>query len=167
MAWADLIKSRPFIDPDRRGVTGGSYGGYMTLWIIGHTQQFNAAVAQRVVSNFISMWGSSDMNWRFSALVGDAVPLDDIETAWNHSPVKYLPEATTPTLIIHSEEDHRCPIEQGEQAFVTLKVKAGVDTEMVRFPGEPHGLSRGGRTDRRIVRLSHILRWMDKYLKAS
>ena len=165
MAWTDLIKSKPFIDPDRRGVTGGSYGGYMTLWIIGHTHQFNAAVAQRVVSNFISMWGSSDMNWRFSALVGDAVPVDDIETAWNHSPAKYLPNATTPTLIIHSEEDHRCPIEQGEQAFVTLKVKAGVDTEMVRFPGEPHGLSRNGRTDRRIVRLNHILRWMDKYIK--
>ena len=79
--------------------------------------------------------------------------------------IKYLPNATTPTLIIHSEEDHRCPIEQGEQAFVTLKVKAGVDAEMVRFPGEPHGLSRGGRTDRRIARLNHILRWMDKYLK--
>jgi dipeptidyl aminopeptidase/acylaminoacyl peptidase len=105
------------------------------------------------------------MNWRFSALVGDAAPIDDIETAWSHSPAKYLPNATTPTLIIHSEEDHRCPIEQGEQAFVLLKVKAGVDTEMVRFPGEPHGLSRGGRTDRRIVRLNHILRWMDKYLK--
>jgi len=63
-----------------------------------------------------------------------------------------------------SEEDHRCPIEQGEQAFVALKVKAGVDAEMVRFPGEPHGLSRIGRTDRRIVRLEHICRWMDKYL---
>jgi dipeptidyl aminopeptidase/acylaminoacyl peptidase len=165
MSWADLVKAKPYIDPERMGVTGGSYGGYMTLWVIGHTQQFQAAVAQRVVSNFISMWGSSDMNWRFTALVGDAAPIDDIETAWAHSPVKYLPNATTPTLIIHSEEDHRCPIEQGEQAFVTLKVKAGVDSEMVRFPGEPHGLSRTGRTDRRIVRLNHISRWMDKYLK--
>jgi dipeptidyl aminopeptidase/acylaminoacyl peptidase len=165
MAWADLIKAKSYIDPKRMGVTGGSYGGYMTLWVIGHTQQFQAAAAQRVVSNFISMWGSSDMNWRFTALVGDAAPVDDIETAWAHSPVKYLPNATTPTLIIHSEEDHRCPIEQGEQAFVTLKVKAGVDAEMVRFPGEPHGLSRTGRTDRRIARLNHILRWMDKYLK--
>ena len=166
MSWADLVKAQPYIDPGRMGVTGGSYGGYMTLWVIGHTHQFQAAVAQRVVSNFISMWGSSDMNWKFTALVGDAAPIDDLETAWNHSPVKYLPQATTPTLLIHSEEDHRCPIEQGEQAFVTLKVKAGVDTEMVRFPGEPHGLSRVGRTDRRIARLNHILRWMDKYLKA-
>jgi dipeptidyl aminopeptidase/acylaminoacyl peptidase len=165
MSWVDLVKAQPYIDPARMGVTGGSYGGYMTLWVIGHTHQFKAAVAQRVVSNFTSMWGSSDMNWQFSALVGDPAPVDDIETAWNHSPVKYLKDATTPTLIIHSEDDNRCPIEQGEQAFVTLKVKAGVDTEMVRFPGEPHGLSRVGRTDRRIARLNHILRWMDKYLK--
>ncbi len=164
MIWADLMKSKPYIDPKRMGVTGGSYGGYMTLWIIGHSHQFQAAVGQRVVSNFISMWGSSDMNWRFSALTGIPAPLDDVETAWDQSPVKYLGNATTPTLIIHSEEDHRCPIEQGEQAFVTLKVKAGVDTEMVRFPGEPHGLSRAGRTDRRITRLNHIQRWMDKYL---
>jgi dipeptidyl aminopeptidase/acylaminoacyl peptidase len=165
MSWTELVKSKPYIDTERMGVTGGSYGGYMTLWVIGHTHQFQAAVAQRVVSNFISMWGSSDMNARFSTLVGDAAPADDLETAWDHSPAKYLPNATTPTLIIHSEEDHRCPIEQGEQAFVILKVKAGVDTEMVRFPGEPHGLSRDGRTDRRIVRLNHILRWMNKYLK--
>jgi len=165
MSWADYVGARPYIDTGHTGVTGGSYGGYMTLWIIGHTHQFKAAVAQRVVSNFISMWGSSDMNWKFQHLVGDPAPIDDLRTAWDHSPVKYLGNATTPTLIIHSEEDQRCPIEQGEQAFVTLKVKAGVDTEMVRFPGEPHGLSRTGRTDRRIARLNHILRWMDKYLK--
>jgi len=77
-----LIKEKPYIDPERMGVTGGSYGGYMTLWVIGHTHQFRAAAAQRVVSNFISMWGSSDMNWRFTALVGDAAPIDDLETAW-------------------------------------------------------------------------------------
>jgi dipeptidyl aminopeptidase/acylaminoacyl peptidase len=66
-------------------------------------------------------------------------------------------------LVIHSENDYRCPIEQGEQVFVSLK-KLGVDTEMVRFPEEPHGLSRGGRTDRRVVRLEHVLRWFDRYL---
>ncbi len=164
MIWADTMKSCSYIDPKHMGVTGGSYGGYMTLWVIGHTHQFKAAVAQRVVSNFISMWGSSDLNWKMQHLTGDPAPIDDIQTVWNHSPVKYLGYATTPTLIIHSEEDHRCPIEQGEQAFVTLKVH-GVETEMVRFPDEPHGLSRVGRTDRRIARLKHILRWMDKYLK--
>jgi dipeptidyl aminopeptidase/acylaminoacyl peptidase len=166
MIWADRLRAQVYIDPDRMSVTGGSYGGYMTLWIVGHSHQFKAAVAQRVVSNFISMWGSSDMNWKMQHLTGDPAPVDDIQTAWNHSPVKYLKYATTPTLIIHSEEDHRCPIEQGEQAFVTLKVH-GVEAEMVRFPGEPHGLSRTGRTDRRIARLQHICRWMDKYLKTS
>jgi dipeptidyl aminopeptidase/acylaminoacyl peptidase len=165
MLWADSLKAQPYIDPERMGVTGGSYGGYMTLWVIGHTHQFQGAVAQRVVSNFISMWGSSDLNWKMQHLTGDPAPSEDIQTAWNHSPVKYLRNATTPTLIIHSENDHRCPIEQGEQAFVTLKVH-GVETEMVRFPGEPHGLSRTGRTDRRIARLNHILRWMDQHLKA-
>ena len=164
MLWTDYAQSLPYIDTDRMGVTGGSYGGYMTLWIIGHTHQFKSAVAQRVVSNFISMWGASDMNWKMQHLVGDPAPIDDIQTAWDHSPVKYLGNATTPTLIIHSEEDNRCPSDQGEQAFVTLKYH-GVDSEFVRFPGEPHGLSRTGRTDRRIARLKHIKRWMDRYLK--
>ncbi len=164
MLWADYVKALPYIDPDRMGVTGGSYGGYMTLWIVGHTHQFKSAVAQRVVSNFISMWGTSDMNWMMEHLVGDPAPFKDLQTAWDHSPLKYLPNAKTPTLLIHSEQDHRCPIEQGEQAFVTLKIN-GVETEMVRFPNEPHGLSRTGRTDRRVARLEHILRWMDKYLK--
>jgi dipeptidyl aminopeptidase/acylaminoacyl peptidase len=80
--------------------------------------------------------------------------------------MKYMGSAVTPTLVIHSERDLRCAIEQGEQVFVALK-RLGVETEMVRFPDEPHGLSRGGRTDRRVVRLHHILRWFDRYLKAA
>jgi dipeptidyl aminopeptidase/acylaminoacyl peptidase len=164
MAWADYMTKQPYIDTDRMGVTGGSYGGYMSLWIIGHTQRFKAAVAQRVVSNFVSMWGSSDLNWVFQEIVNDKPPWEDLEGIWFHSPMAYIGNAKTPTLIIHSEHDHRCPIEQGEQAFVALKT-LGVDSEMIRFPEEPHGLSRAGRTDRRITRLNHILRWFDKYLK--
>ena len=80
------------------------------------------------------------------------------------SPMKYIGRARTPTLVIHSEEDHRCPIEQGEQVFVALQ-RLGVESEMVRFPGETHDLSRSGRTDRRIARLAHILRWFDRHLK--
>jgi len=164
MLWADHLTSQAYIDSDRMGVTGGSYGGYMTLWMIGHTHQFKSAVAQRVVSNFVSMWGSSDLNWIFQQVLGNKSPIEDIDNAWKHSPMKYIGNAQTPTLIIHSEHDHRCPIEQGEQAFVALQTQ-GVDSEMVRFPDEPHGLSRTGRTDRRISRLNHIVRWMDKYLK--
>ena len=163
MAWADYMEKQPYIDPARMGVTGGSYGGYMTVWIIGHTQRFKAAVAQRCVSNFISMWGSSDMNWHFQLLAGHKSPIEDMQTHWDHSPIAYIGNARTPTLVIHSEFDLRCPIEQGEQVFVSLKSQ-GVDTEMVRFPDEPHGLSRGGRTDRRIARLEHIARWFNKYL---
>ena len=165
MTWTDSVAQNPYIDPERMGVTGGSYGGYMTVWIIGHTQRFKAAVTMRCVSNLISMWGSSDYNWTFQQILSDKPPFEDLQKYWDHSPIKYIGNARTPTLVIHNEMDLRCPIEQGEQVFVALK-RLGVDTEMVRFPDEFHGLSRTGRTDRRIARLNHILRWFDKYLKA-
>jgi dipeptidyl aminopeptidase/acylaminoacyl peptidase len=164
MAWADYMEKQPYIDPTRMGVTGGSYGGYMTVWIIGHTQRFKAAATQRCVSNFISMWGSSDFNWTFQNELRKKPPFEDLQYYWEHSPIAFIGNARTPTLVLHNEFDLRCPIEQGEQVFVALK-KLGVDTEMVRFPDEFHGLSRTGRTDRRIARLNHILRWFDKYLK--
>lgn len=163
MAWTDHIAKLPYIDSERMGVTGGSYGGYMTVWIIGHTQRFKAAVTQRCVSNFISMWGSSDLNWIFQQELDAKPPFDDLDKYWDHSPIKYIGNATTPTMVIHSENDLRCPIEQGEQVFVALQ-KLGIDSEMIRFPDEFHGLSRAGRTDRRIARLNHILRWFDLYL---
>jgi dipeptidyl aminopeptidase/acylaminoacyl peptidase len=164
MAWADFMEKQPYIDSQRMGVTGGSYGGYMTVWIIGHTQRFKAAVTQRCVSNFVSMWGSSDFNWTFQQELGNKPPFEDLQNFWEHSPIAYIGNAHTPTLVLHNEFDLRCPIEQSEQVFVALK-KLGVDSEMVRFPDEFHGLSRTGRTDRRIARLNHILRWFDKYLK--
>ncbi len=165
MAWADFVSSQPFIDPARMGVGGGSYGGYMTLWIIGHTQRFRAAVAMRVVSNFVSMWGSSDVNWSFQQELEAGAPFEDLQKYWEQSPIAYIGNARTPTLVIHNENDMRCPIEQGEQAYVALK-RLGVETELVRFPDEFHGLSRNGRTDRRIARLGHIARWFKKYLQA-
>jgi len=136
----------------------------MTLWIVGHTHRFKAGVSQRCVSNFISEWGSSDVNYSFEQELQAGAPFQDLEKYWNMSPMKYIGNARTPTLIIHNENDMRCPIEQGEQAYVALK-RIGVETEMVRFPDEFHGLSRNGRTDRRIARLNHILRWFEKYLK--
>lgn len=164
LAWTDFVAAKPYLDPKRLGVTGGSYGGYMTLWIIGHTERFKAAVAQRVVSNFVSEWGSSDLNWTFEDEVEAEAPFKDFQKWWDLSPMKYIGNAKTPTLITHSENDLRCPIEQGEQAFVALK-RLGVETEFIRFPEEFHGLSRTGRTDRKIARLGHIARWMDKFLK--
>ena len=164
MAWTDLVAGLPYVDSGCMGVTGGSYGGYMTNWIIGHTRRFKAAVTQRSVSNFISMWGSSDFNWEFQVELNNKPPFEDLEYYWDRSPMKYIGNARTPTLVIHNEMDLRCPIEQGEQVFVALQT-LGVDSEMVRFPDEFHGLSRTGRTDRRIARLNHILRWFDRYLK--
>ncbi|MCX6646637.1 MAG: S9 family peptidase [bacterium] len=164
MKFTDLIVRKPYIDKDRVGVTGGSYGGYMTNWIIGHTNRFKAAVTQRSVSNLISMWGSSDFNWVFQESFGNKPPWENVANFWKQSPMKYIGNAKTPTLVIHNEMDLRCQIEQGEQIFVALQT-LGVDSEFVRFPNEPHGLSRGGRTDRRIERLNHIVRWFDKYLK--
>ncbi len=166
MVWADYMAQQPYIDPKRMGVTGGSYGGYMTALIIGKTNRFKAAVAQRLVSNLISFYGSSDMNWTLQMLVGtDTQPWNDLEGYWQQSPISLIGNARTPTLIIHSEKDYRCDREQGEQVFVALR-KQGIDTEMVLFPDESHGLSRNGRTDRRIQRLEHMTRWFNKYLKA-
>jgi dipeptidyl aminopeptidase/acylaminoacyl peptidase len=163
MAWTDYVEKLPYIDAGRMGVTGGSYGGYMTVWIIGHTQRFKAAAAQRCVSNFVSMWGSSDFNWTFQQVLDDKPPFEDLQKFWDHSPIKYIGNAKTPTLVLHNEFDLRCPIEQGEQVFVALKT-LGVESEMVRFPDEFHGLSRTGRTDRRIVRLKHIAGWFNRHL---
>ena len=164
MAWTDFVAQRPYIDPARMGVTGGSYGGYMTALIIGKTDRFKAAVAQRAVTNVVSFYGSSDLNWGTEYLTGAEVPpWEALDNYWDMSPMKYIGNAKTPTLIIHSEQDLRCQREQGEQVFVALR-RLGVDAELVLFPDESHGLSRIGRTDRRIARLNHILRWFDKYL---
>jgi dipeptidyl aminopeptidase/acylaminoacyl peptidase len=163
MAWADTVTNLPYIDPARMGVTGGSYGGYMTGWIVGQTDRFQAAVAQRMVSNLVSFWGSSDVGYFFEDVWNGTPPWDGLDRYWDQSPMKYVANVKTPTLIIHSEQDLRCRQEQGEQFFLALK-RLGVESELVLFPDEPHGLSRNGRTDRRIVRLNHILRWFDKYL---
>jgi dipeptidyl aminopeptidase/acylaminoacyl peptidase len=165
MTWADYMTKQPYIDTEHMGITGGSYGGYMTTWTIGHTDRFKAAVGQRVVSNAISFWGSSDVGYFFEDVWSGSPPWLDFAAYWEQSPIKYIANATTPTLIIHSEKDYRCRIEQGEQVFLALK-ELGVDTEMVLFPDESHGLSRMGRTDRRVVRLNHMLRWFEKYLKS-
>jgi dipeptidyl aminopeptidase/acylaminoacyl peptidase len=166
MAWSDFMADQPYIDGKRMGVTGGSYGGYMTNWIIGHTDRFKAAVTQRSLSNLTSFLGSGDLNWMFREVFDDVPLWENIENYWRMSPIKYFGNAKTPTLVIHSEQDLRCPIDQGEQVFVALQ-QLGVESEMVLFPEEPHGLSRTGRTDRRIVRLGHIHRWFDRYLKGS
>jgi dipeptidyl aminopeptidase/acylaminoacyl peptidase len=137
----------------------------MTVWIIGHTDRFRAAIAQRAVSNPVTFWGSTDVGNLFEDFWADnQAPWENLEAYWRQTPMKFIGNAVTPTLIIHSEQDLRCNLEQGTQVFLALK-ELGVDTELVIFPEESHGLSRDGRTDRRIARLRHILRWFDNYLR--
>ncbi len=164
MAWADHIASQPYVDADRMGVTGGSYGGYMTNWIVSHSHRFKAAITERSVSNLISMYGSCDSNWLFQTWWSDHMPWEKVDEYWDQSPIKYIGNVKTPTMVIHSEQDHRCDKEQGEQVYVALK-RLGVETEFILFPAENHELSRAGRTDRRVARLHHIRRWFDTYLQ--
>jgi dipeptidyl aminopeptidase/acylaminoacyl peptidase len=155
-----------WIDPDRLGVAGGSYGGFMTNWIIGHTQRFRAAVTLRSTCNRISQWGTSDtayLNglWEFP---GD--PWESPAFYLERSPITYVGQMRTPLLILHGENDLRCPINQAEQLFVALK-KQGTPTLFVRFPGESHGLSQTGQPRHRTEQLRHFLSWFHIYLQGS
>ena len=152
------------IDTERLGVTGGSYGGFMTNWIIGHTNRFKAAVSQRSISNWISMFSTTDIGYYFADDQNLATPWSDYEKLWWHSPLKYADNVHTPTLFIHSDEDYRCWIAEGIQMFTALKYH-GVDARMCIFKGENHELSRSGKPLHRIKRLQEILSWFDKYLK--
>ncbi len=152
-----------FIDEDRLGVTGGSYGGFMTNWIVGHTNRFKAAVTQRSISNWLSFYGVSDIGYFFTKWELGHNLMEDPKKLWDFSPLKYAENIETPLLILHGEKDFRCPIEQGEQLFITLK-HLRKEVEFVRFPDANHELSRSGNPKLRIARLEHICRWFEKYL---
>jgi dipeptidyl aminopeptidase/acylaminoacyl peptidase len=158
-----IIKANSWVDADKLGVTGGSYGGVMTNWIITQTTRFTAAVTLRSISNWMSFYGVSDIGWTFgkTELGGDW--WDMLDTFMEKSPITHVKNVKTPTMIIHSEEDYRCPMEQGEQLFAALKV-LGVETEFIRFPRESHELSRSGKPKHRAERLEHMVRWFKKYL---
>lgn len=158
----DYLEGLPFVNKNRMGVTGGSYGGFMTNWIIGHTNRFKAAVTQRSVVNIESMVGSTYAGYIVTQEFG-GYPWQKPEIYKKCSPLTYASNIKTPLLIIHSEQDF-LNIEQAEQLFVALKLMKK-KVEFVRFPEESHGLSRHGRPDRRIARLEWILKWFDKYLK--
>jgi dipeptidyl aminopeptidase/acylaminoacyl peptidase len=162
MAAVDHVLSLGGLDPERLGVTGGSYGGFSTNWLLGHTDHFKAAVTDRSICNMVSMFGTDDI-----ALVSLApemgTPWDNTKLYWDLSPLKYVGNVTAPCLIIHSENDHRCPMEQAEQWFLALR-KLDVPTEFVRFPDESHGLGRNGKPKHRVERLERTLGWFEKHL---
>lgn len=165
MDFADEVLRRyPAIDPKRVCETGGSYGGFMTNWIIGHTDRFCACASQRSISNWLSFNGISDIGYYF---VGDQNKADfysDHAKLWEHSPLKYAKNVKTPTLFIHSDEDYRCPIDQGLQMYAAL-VDRGIPARICVFHGENHELSRSGKPKHRIRRLTEITNWFEKYAK--
>ncbi|WP_077603370.1 S9 family peptidase [Oceanobacillus sojae] len=157
------LEQYSFIDENRLGVTGGSYGGFMTNWIVGHTNRFKAAVTQRSISNWLSFYGVSDIGFFFTKWEHGVNLLEDPTELWDISPLKYAENVETPLLILHGEKDYRCPIEQGEQLFITLK-HLNKEVEFVRFPNANHELSRSGNPALRVARLENICRWFEKYL---
>ncbi len=159
----EAMKRDPQIDPKRLGVTGGSYGGFMTNWIVGQTNRFKAAVTQRSISNWISFHGVSDIGYFFTDWQLEHDMFTDTEKLWDRSPLKYAANVETPLLILHGERDDRCPIEQAEQLFIALK-KMDKQTMLVRFPKASHNLSRSGHPGQRIKRLNYISSWFDQYL---
>ena len=148
----------PFVDRDRLGVTGGSYGGFMTNWIVGRTDRFRAAVTQRSICNWVSMAGITDIGYFFVPDQQAADIWSGVDELWNQSPLKYADQARTPTLIIHSDEDHRCELSQGLQFFTALR-RNGVEARLCVFKGENHELSRSGRPRPRLARMREIVRW--------
>ncbi len=165
MAVVDHVLAQfDFVDPTRLGVTGGSYGGFMTNWIIGHTDRFQAAVSQRGIANWTSFFLNSDIGYWFGADQMAADPWDDPDKMWFHSPLRYADRVKTPTLFIHSAEDYRCWIPEGLQMFTALKYH-GVEARLCWFKGETHELSRSGKPKHRVRRLKEMAAWFERYLE--
>ena len=154
-----------WIDPERLGLLGGSYGGFMTSWIVGHSKRFRAACSERAVNVQTSMFGTSDIGFVFNQVeLGGVLPWEDFAKYVERSPLTYAKDITTPLLILHSEDDLRCPIEQGEQLFVALKTLRR-EVTFVRFPDENHELTRSGKPRHRLERFRILLEWFAKYLR--
>ncbi|MEO0249901.1 MAG: S9 family peptidase [candidate division WOR-3 bacterium] len=163
MSVADYLASLPYVDRERMGVAGGSYGGYMTNWIIGHTDRFKAAITDRSVVNLVSMAGTSDFPY-IPDRYWKGNPWSEPEKLWEGSPLAYAAHITTPLLIVHSEGDLRCPIGQADELFSALK-RLGREVLYVRYPLETsHGLSRSGPPDLRADRLRRYLEWWRDHL---
>jgi dipeptidyl aminopeptidase/acylaminoacyl peptidase len=159
----EAVRRFDFVDGDRLGVIGGSYGGYMTSWIVGHSDRFQAALSERAVNQLVSQWGSSDLGFDFKGYVGRFLH-EDVDAYLRVSPTTYAERIRTPLLILHSENDLRCPVEQAEQLFVALRLLKR-PVEMVRFPAESHELTRSGHPIHRVQRFEIVLDWFDRHLK--
>ena len=161
LAGVDTVCEREDIDETNQFVTGGSFGGYMTAWLVGHTDRFEGAVTQRGVYDLASFYGSTDafklVEWDFGA-----TPWEEPESLWTRSPVAYADEVDTPTLVMHADRDFRVPVNNAEMLHLFLR-KNGVETRLVRYPREGHELSRSGEPAHVVDRLARVARWFDGY----
>ena len=162
MAGVDLLCERHYVDADRLGVHGYSYGGFMSSWIVGHDHRFKAAVIGAPCINLHSMYGTSDIGVSFGENQWGGSVLENVEALVERSPLTYASEVQTPVLLMHGEEDYRCPIEQAEQFFVALK-RQGKTVEFVRFPKSSHGFRKSGHPMLHVEYLDRMLSWLERY----
>ena len=162
MAGVDLLCERPYVDADRLGVHGYSYGGFMSSWIVGHDHRFKAAVIGAPCINLHSMYSTSDIGVSFGENQWRGSVLENVEALVERSPLTYVSEVQTPVLLMHGEEDYRCPIEQAEQFFVALK-RQGKTVEFVRFPKSSHGFRKSGHPALHVEYLDRMLSWLERY----
>ena len=160
MSGVDFLIAQKLADADRLGVEGWSYGGYMSQFIVTHTDRFKAAVPGAGMSNMLSFYGTTDIQ-RFTVHYMQGHPWENMEVYTRSSPIFNIDKVTTPTLVLFGEEDRRVPIEQGEQFYMGLKQR-GIDVEMVRYPREPHGFRE---PNHQIDRIQRTVDWFDRYLK--
>ena len=159
-----VLEAYPQIDKRRVGMTGGSYGGFMANWIVGHTDRFAAVASQRSISNFISKCLTTDIGYYHNLSAVQSDPWSSPEEMWNRSPLKYADKCVTPTLFIQSDEDYRCWMADAIQMFTALRMH-GCPTRLCLFHGENHELSRHGKPKHRVRRLKEITDWFNTYLK--
>ena len=152
-------------DTARIGLAGGSYGGFMTSWLLGHSDRFAAGVSMRAVNDFVSEIGASDIGWFLERELATRYEEDAGQSLFERSPMRFAAAMHAPLLIEHSERDYRCPIDQGEQLFTILRRLGRTETEFVRFADTGHELSRSGKPRSRVLRLRSIANWFVRHLR--
>ena len=163
LAGADTVLERGLADPNQQVITGGSYAGYLTAWIIGHTNRFKAAVAQRGVYDMTNWWGMAT-TWRLFESEFGTVPWEDPQLTWAASPIAYAGKIETPLLLLHGEQDYRVGLGGVQTLFRMLKAQ-GKETELVLYPREGHEVTRSGEPHHRVDHMARIIDWFDRYLK--
>ncbi len=166
LAILDAAIARGGFDEARVGCAGGSYGGFMTSWLLGHSDRFAAGVSMRAVNDHLSLYGATDIGWFLEPEFGVRVADDAGRTFFERSPLRAAAQIDAALLILHSERDYRCPIDQGEQLFNTLRMLGKQNVEFVRFTGDGHELSRSGKPRHRVLRLRAIVRWFMRHLQS-